>query len=85
LLEASGADAAVVFTQPVDGEPRVVAFAGCDAQTAQRLAATRPPGQAYGAVGRVVVEPLGRDAGGARYVAVASPRAFGDWMVRRVR
>jgi DNA-binding NtrC family response regulator len=70
---------------PADGTPQVVAFAGCDAETAQRLAATRPPGQAYGAVGRIVVEPLGRDAGGSRYVAIASQRAFGNPVMRRVR
>jgi len=84
-VEAAAAEAAVVYVQPAEGNVRVIAFAGCDGETAERLARTRPPGQAYGSVGRVVVESLGRDTNGPRYVCVASARAFGEPLMRRIR
>jgi DNA-binding NtrC family response regulator/tetratricopeptide (TPR) repeat protein len=83
LFEASGGDAAVVFVQLAGGEIRLVAFAGCDADTARTLArqASAPPsnGQA------VLLEPLGREVEGPRFALVTSPHPIGHPVMRRLR
>jgi DNA-binding NtrC family response regulator/tetratricopeptide (TPR) repeat protein len=84
FLEASAGDAAVIFVEPAGGETRVLACAGCDAETARALARSGPQGQAYGR-GVIVIEPLGRDPEGARYALLASPRAIGHPVMRRLR
>jgi DNA-binding NtrC family response regulator/tetratricopeptide (TPR) repeat protein len=84
LLETAGADSTVLFVQQADGDVRVIAFAGCDADGARVLARTalhsHPPGR-----DTVILEPLGRDREGPRFVLVASARPMGHPVVRRVR
>jgi hydrogenase-4 transcriptional activator len=84
LLEAAAADSAVVFAERSGGDVRVIAFAGCDADAARALARSGAHTASYGR-GAIVVEPLGRDADGARFALVASPRPLGDPMMRRIR
>jgi DNA-binding NtrC family response regulator/tetratricopeptide (TPR) repeat protein len=84
LLEATAGDAAAVFVDLPDGDPRIVATAGCDADTARTLARTARNGSSYGR-GALVLEPLGRDTDGARFGLVASPRAIGHPVMRRMR
>jgi hydrogenase-4 transcriptional activator len=63
---------------------RVIAFAGCDAEAARALARSGAHAASYGR-GAIVVEPLGRDADGARVALVASPRPIGHPVMRRIR
>src|SRR5204863_6987341 len=65
LLEAAAGDAAVVFVQLAGGVVRVLALAGCDADTARTIARSAQHSQGYGR-GAVVLEPLGRDPEGPR-------------------
>jgi hydrogenase-4 transcriptional activator len=84
LLEAADADAAVVYVQPAGGPVRVVASAGCDAETALALAQPGSGGRSY-ARGVVVVEPVGRDRDGPRFALIVSPRPVGHPVMRRLR
>src|SRR5450759_3963321 len=90
LLEASAADGAVVYVQLPGGpggpgsDVRVVAAAGCDAETARMLARSGAHGNAYGR-GVLVVERLGRDPEGPRFGLVASPRPIGHPVMRRLK
>src|SRR5207247_849988 len=70
LFEAASADSTVVYVNLPGGDVRVVACAGCDADAALSLARSAAHGPAYGR-GAIVVEPLGRDREGARFVLVA--------------
>ena len=83
LLEGCDAQIAVVFVQTGPAQVRVLASAGTAADGAHRLAAAAiRPGAA---AGTLVIEPIGRDAGGARFAAVSSPRAFTAPIVQRFR
>ena len=83
LLEACDAQAAVIFVQPASGQPRVVAFAGCDGSGAQMLAAVAlRPGPMTAAL---AVEPLARDPEGPRYAVVSTTRALPPAVSRRFR
>ena len=84
FLDAAAGDAAVMFVELAGGEARVIAYAGCDAEAAQALARSGAQGQAYGR-GAIVLEPLGRDPDGARMALLASPRAIGHPVMRRLR
>jgi len=84
LLEAAAADSSAVFVELPDGDVRIVASAGSDADTASALARSAAHGNAYGR-GTMAVEPLGRDVDGARYGLVASPRPLGHPVMRRLR
>ena len=84
FLEAASGDAAVIFIQLTGGDVRVLAYAGCDAETARALARSGSGGQAYGR-GAILLEPLGRDPEGARIALLASPRAIGHPVMRRLR
>ena len=85
LLEATAADGAIVFVEPPAGDVRVVAVAGgFDPDTARALARAAHQGQSYGR-GTLILERLGRDQGGRRYVLIASPRPMGHPIMRRVR
>ena len=84
LFEAASADSTVVYVNLPGGDVRVVACAGCDADSARSLARLAAHGLAYGR-GAIVVEPLGRDREGARFVLVASPLPLGHPVMRRVR
>jgi DNA-binding NtrC family response regulator len=84
LLEACTADAVVVCVRPSSGQPRVVASAGCDAETARSLSNT-----AAQTTNRIMptlaVEPLGRDSDGPRSAVVSSARGFSESALRRMR
>ena len=77
LFEASAADAAIVFEELPRRDVRLVAFAGCDAETAQAMARASLQGQAGGHTA-FFVESLGRHGDDAPLRArgiVASARA----------
>ena len=84
LLEAVTADVCVVYVALPGGDVRVVAHAGGDADSARTVARHAVQGTAYGA-GSMLVEPLGKDADGARFVALATSRPLGHPLLRRVR
>jgi len=84
LIEATGGDGAVVFVELAGGDVRVVAFAGCDPDTARTLAHSTPHVHAAGR-GMIVVEPLGRDPEGPRFALLASSRPIGHPVMRRLR
>jgi DNA-binding NtrC family response regulator len=85
LLEATAADGAIVFVEPPAGNVRVLAVAGgFDPDTAGALARAVHQGQSYGR-GTLILERLGRDHDGPRYVLIASPRPIGHPIMRRVR
>jgi DNA-binding NtrC family response regulator/tetratricopeptide (TPR) repeat protein len=84
LLEAIGADAAVVFVEPRHGELRVLAHAGVAPDAARAVARHARAGAAYGG-GALLVEPLGRDPEGPRLLAVATDRPLGQPLARRLR
>ncbi|HXW04904.1 MAG TPA: sigma 54-interacting transcriptional regulator [Vicinamibacterales bacterium] len=86
LLEACDAQAVVLFVQPSPGQLRVLAAAGCDGPAARALAlaATRSAVAAAGAT-LLPVEPLGRDAAGARFVVMSSQRPLSSPVVQRFR
>jgi hydrogenase-4 transcriptional activator len=83
MLEASAADAAVVYVRPPTGDVRIVAAAGCEAVAARLLVETAVHGRAYGR-GTIVVEMLGRSPEGPRFGLVASPRPVGHTVMRRL-
>ena len=84
LVEAAGGDGAVVFVELAGGNVRVVAFAGCDPETARALARATQRGHAAGR-GIIVVEPLGRDPEGPRFALLSSSRPIGHPVMRRLR
>jgi hydrogenase-4 transcriptional activator len=73
LFEACDAEAVVLYVQPGSGLPRLLAHAGCDADSARTLAAaaTRSAGTTSSGL---AIEPLGRDVDGARYAVVSTSR-----------
>ena len=77
------ADCAVVFVAPKDGELRLVAWTGGDADRARAIA-MRAIGRSHG-TGFVVSEQAGRDVNGPRFVAILSPRPVADSLRRRLR
>ncbi len=84
LLETAEGECAILFVELAGRDIRVIASAGCDEGTARGLARAarraRPAGpETY------LIEPLGREADGSRYALVASPRPFGDPVLRRLR
>ena len=84
LLEAVTADATVVFIELPGGDVRVIAHAGTDADHARTIArrALQESAQSGGAL---IVEPIGREHDGARYVALTTSRPLGHPLLRRVR
>jgi DNA-binding NtrC family response regulator/tetratricopeptide (TPR) repeat protein len=84
LLEASGADAAVVFLRSVGDDVRVVSAAGCDVDAAGALARSAIGGGVYGA-GELTLEALGHEGDDQRLAVVASPRPIGQLIARRLR
>ena len=85
LVEATQADAAVIFVVPSVGEVRVVAMAGCDPGVARALARASAQGNhAYGE-GLLVTEPLGRDHDGPRFCTIVAADRLSDAATRRFR
>ena len=77
------ADCAVVFVAQPDGELRLVAWTGGDADRARTIA-MRAAGRSHG-TGWVVSQQTGCDAGGSRFVALLSPRPVAEPLRRRLR
>ena len=83
LFEASAGDAAIVFDELPDHDVRLVAFAGCDADTARTLA--RSVHGRDGGQGAVFTESLGRHGDDPRIALLASSRPLGHPVLRRLR
>ena len=77
------ADYAVVFVAPPEGDLRLVAWTGGDADRARSLA-MRAVGRSHG-TGWVVSQQAGLDYDGQRFVAILSPRPIADPLRRRMR
>ena len=77
------ADCAVVFVSPPEGDLRLVAWTGGDAERARTIA-MRAVGRSHG-TGSVISQPTGRDADGPRFVAILSPRPIAEPQRRRLR
>ena len=77
------ADCAVVFVALKDGDVRLVAWTGGDADRARTIAA-RAVGQSHG-TGWVISQQTGRDVAGPRFVAILSPRPIAEPLRRRLR
>jgi DNA-binding NtrC family response regulator/tetratricopeptide (TPR) repeat protein len=84
LLEAVTADTTAVFVELPGGDVRLIAHAGSDADEARSVArrALQDAGQGAGAL---ILEPIGREHDGHRYVALMTPRPLGHPLLRRVR
>jgi DNA-binding NtrC family response regulator len=85
LMEACDGQAAVLFVQTVAGQMRVLAGAGCDADTGRALAAASMRSSAGRAAMLLVREPIGRDADGARFAVVSTARPFAAATLQRFR
>jgi DNA-binding NtrC family response regulator/tetratricopeptide (TPR) repeat protein len=83
LLEAVTADAAVVFIELPAGDVRLIASAGTDADHARAVA--RRALQEATSAGPLLLEPIGREHDGPRFVAVMTSRPLGHPLLRRVR
>jgi DNA-binding NtrC family response regulator/tetratricopeptide (TPR) repeat protein len=83
-VEASSADAAVLFLRTSSGDVRVVSTAGCDAEAGAALARLAVSGGAYGN-GELLVEPLGHEGDDQRLVVIAAPTPLGHLVTRRLR
>jgi DNA-binding NtrC family response regulator len=83
LLEAVTAETTVVFVELPGGDVRLIAYAGGDADHARSVARRALQDAAQGA-GALILEPIGREHDGPRYVALTS-RPLGHPLLRRVR
>jgi hydrogenase-4 transcriptional activator len=83
IRDTLDADCAVVFVAPAEGEIRLVAWSGCDADRA-RAVASRALGRSHG-TGWVLAEPVGRDHAAPRYAAIFSLRPVTEPLQRRMR
>ena len=81
IRDTLDAECAVVFVTPTEGEPRLVAWNGCDADRA-RVIVERALGPHEPAM---LLQSLGRDLDGPRNVAVLSKGAVPDPLRRRLR
>ena len=85
LLEATEADAAVVFVATPGGEIRLVAAAGCDTGVARALARAASQGsRAYGE-SLLLTESLGRDYDGPRSCTIVAAGRLSDESMKRLR
>ena len=83
IRDTLDADCAVVFAAPRDGDLRLVAWTGGDADRARTIA-MRAVGRSHG-TGWVISQQAGRDVDGPRFVAVLSPRPIAEPLRRRLR
>ena len=84
LLEAVTADTTAVFVELPGGDVRVIAYAGTDADHARTVARRALQDGAQGA-GALILEPIGREHDGPRYVTLTASRPLGHPLLRRVR
>jgi hydrogenase-4 transcriptional activator len=84
MLEAVTADAIAVFVDLPGGDVRLIAHAGTDADHARSLA-RRALQEAEQRAGALILEPIGREHDGLRYVALTTSRPLGHPLLRRVR
>jgi DNA-binding NtrC family response regulator/tetratricopeptide (TPR) repeat protein len=84
LLEACDGQAAAVFVQTGAGQARVLAFAGLDADGAQRFAVAALRSVGASAL-PIAVEALGRDVSGPRFAAVSGLRPLSPASSQRFR
>ena len=83
-LEAVTADATAVFVELPGGDIRLIAHAGTDAEGARSVARLAIQNGTYGA-GALILEPIGREPDGPRFVVIAANRPLGHPLLRRVR
>ncbi len=83
IRDTLDADCAVVFVAPKEGDLRLVAWTGGDADRARTIAA-RALGRSHG-TGWVISQQTGRDVDGPRFVAILSPKEIADPLRRRLR
>ena len=84
MSEASGGDPAAVFVRSGAEDVRIVAAAGCDAESARGLARAALGGGPGGG-SHVWLEPLGHEGDDERTAMVSSARAIGHATARRLR
>ena len=83
-LEAVTADATAVFVELPGGDVRLIAHAGTDVEGARSVARLAIQNGTYGA-GALILEPIGREPDGPRFVVIAAARPLGHPLLRRVR
>jgi DNA-binding NtrC family response regulator/tetratricopeptide (TPR) repeat protein len=83
VLEAVAADVVVVFAQLPGGDIRLIAQSGSNVDAARSVARNAAQGNGNG--NGVVMENIGREPEGARMLVVASNRALGPHVLRRIR
>jgi DNA-binding NtrC family response regulator/tetratricopeptide (TPR) repeat protein len=83
IRDTLDADCAVVFVAPPEGEPRLVAWTGGDADRAYAVA-VRALGRSHG-TGWVIAEQTGRDANHPRYAGILSRHPIEEPLRRRLR
>ncbi len=84
LLEACDANAAALVVELPAGRLRVLAAAGCDADSARALASAALRGTT-GPHRIVHAEPIGRDVDGDRYAVIAVPKPLSTALRQRFR
>jgi DNA-binding NtrC family response regulator/tetratricopeptide (TPR) repeat protein len=85
LLEGCDAQAAVVFIHTNPGQVRVLAYAGCNADSAQALALAATRSLSANHPPLVTVGPLGRDSAGPRVAVVSTLQTFSPVVSQRFR
>ncbi len=73
-----------MFVELPGGDIRLIAHAGTDVDGARRVARLAIQNGAYGS-GALILEPIGREPDGPRYVVIAADRPLGHPLLRRVR
>lgn len=84
MLEACEASAVAVFVEGPGGRPRILSYAGCDADGARALAAAALR-RGNGSYRLLEMEPIGRDPDGPRFIVVSLHRPLGAAMRGRFR
>jgi hydrogenase-4 transcriptional activator len=85
LLEACDAQSSALFVVAPTGQPRIVASAGCDADSARTLVTTAARALGGTPAPLLRIEPLGRDPDGTRYAVITSSRPFIAPLIQRFR